>query len=130
MGDIFVLCSRVQSPRGFRFAGCSWRGDTDRRRFRSLLVLAGRALFVALHAVSGIGITGALGAKLASIGSQHDQRVAYKLYLLTFGLDNVGDILGSLVALAAGLLVIESGVLPRWLGWVSILTGILGQPST
>ena len=32
---------------------------------------------------------------------------------------------GSLFAFAAGLLVIGSGVLPRWLGWVSILAGIL-----
>ena len=28
-------------------------------------------------------------------------------------------------AFAAGLLVIGSGVLPRWLGWVAILVGIL-----
>ncbi len=68
---------------------------------------------MALHAVSGIGITGALGAKLASFGSQHDQGEAYTLYLMTFGLDSVGYVFGSLVALAAGLLVIESGVLPR-----------------
>ena len=32
---------------------------------------------------------------------------------------------GSLFAFAAGVLVIEHGVLPRWLGWVSILAGIL-----
>ena len=31
----------------------------------------------------------------------------------------------ALAAFAAGLLVIGSGVLPRWLGWVSILAGIL-----
>jgi len=30
-----------------------------------------------------------------------------------------------LSAFAVGLLVIRSGVLPRWLGWVSILAGIL-----
>ena len=30
-----------------------------------------------------------------------------------------------LFAFAAGVLVIGSGVLPRWLGWVSILAGIL-----
>jgi len=101
------------------------RGDTDRRRFLGSLVLAGGALFVALHAVSDIGITGALGAKLASFGSQHDQGVAYTLYLMTFGLDSVADVLGSVFALAAGALVIHSGVLPRWLGWVSLLAGIL-----
>ena len=31
----------------------------------------------------------------------------------------------SVFAVAAGVLVIDSGVLPRWLGWVSILAGIL-----
>ena len=41
------------------------------------------------------------------------------------GLDSVGDVFGSLFAFAAGVLVIESGVLPRWLGWASILAGIL-----
>jgi hypothetical protein len=38
------------------------RGHADRRRFPGLLVLAGRTLFVALHAVSDIGITGLLRA--------------------------------------------------------------------
>jgi hypothetical protein len=98
-------------------------GDTERPRFLGSLVLAGGVLFVALHAVSDIGITGLLGAKLASYGSQHDQGVAYTLYLMTFALDSVGDVFGSLFALAAGVLVIGSGVLPRWLGWVSILVG-------
>jgi hypothetical protein len=101
------------------------RGDTDRRRFLGSLVLAGGALFVALHAVSDIGITGLLGAKLASFGSQHDPGVSYTLYLMTFGLDSVGDVFGSLFAVAAGVLVIDSGILPRWLGWVSVLVGIL-----
>ena len=101
------------------------RRDTDRTRFLGSLVLVGGALFVALHAVSDIGINGVLGAKLASFGSQHDQGMAYALYLMTFGLDSAGDVLGSVFALAAGVLVIHSGVLPRWLGWVSILAGIL-----
>jgi Domain of unknown function (DUF4386) len=101
------------------------RRDTDRSRFLGSLVLAGGALFIALHAVSDIGIFGLLGAKLASFGSQHDQGVSYTLYLMTYGLDSVGDVFGSLFAFAAGVLVIGSGVLPRWLGWVSILAGIL-----
>jgi hypothetical protein len=37
----------------------------------------------------------------------------------------VGDVFGSLFTVAAGLLVIGSGVLPRWLGWASILAGIM-----
>jgi Domain of unknown function (DUF4386) len=101
------------------------RRDTDRPRFLGSLVLAGGALFIALHAVSDIGITGLLGAKLAAFGSQHDQGVSYTLWLMTYALDSVGDVFGSLFAFAAGLLVIGSGVLPRWLGWVSILVGIL-----
>ncbi len=101
------------------------RRDTDRPRFLSSLVLAGGAFFIALHAVSDIGITGLVGAKLASFGFQHDQGASYTLYLMTFALDSVGDVFGSLFAFAAGVLVIRSGVLPRWLGWVSILTGIM-----
>jgi len=101
------------------------RGDTNRTRVLGSLVLIGGALFVALHAVSDVGITGLLGAKLASYGAKHDQGVAYALYLVTFGLDSVGDVFGSLFLLATGLLVIGSGVLPRWLGWASMLAGIL-----
>ncbi len=99
--------------------------DTDRPRFLGSLVLTGGALFIALHAVSDIGIFGLLGAKLASFGFHHDQGVSYTLYLLTYALDSVGDVFGSLFACAAGVLVIGSGVLPRWLGWASILAGIL-----
>lgn len=101
------------------------RRDTDRTRFLGSLVLVGGALFIALHAVSDVGIFGLLGAKLASFGSQHDQGVSYTLYLMTYGLDSVADVFGSLFAFAAGVLVIGSGVLPRWLGWASILAGIL-----
>jgi hypothetical protein len=101
------------------------RRDTDRLRFVSSLVLAGGALFIALHAVSDIGITGLVGAKLASFGFRHDQGASYTMYLMTFALDSVGDVFGSLFAFAAGVLVIGSGVLPRWLGWVSILAGIM-----
>ena len=101
------------------------RGDITRTRVLGSLVLVGGVLFVALHAVSDVGITGLLGAKLASFGFQHDRGVSYTLYLMTYALDSVGDVFGSLLAVAAGLLVIGSGVLPRWLGWVSILVGIL-----
>ena len=90
------------------------------------LVLIGGVLFVTLHGVSDIAITGLVGTKLAKeFGPQHDQGVVYMLYLLTFALESVGDIFGSLFAVATGLLVIESGALPRWLGWVSIVAGIL-----
>jgi Domain of unknown function (DUF4386) len=99
------------------------RGDSDRTPALGSLVLVGGVLFVTLHAVSDIGITGLVGAKLASYGAQHDPGVSYTLYLMTFALESVGDVFGSLFAFATGALVLRSGVLPRWLGWVSILAG-------
>jgi hypothetical protein len=42
---------------------------------------------------------------------------------MTFALESVGDVFGSLFAFATGALVLGSGVLPRWLGWMSILAG-------
>ena len=101
------------------------RGDSDRTRALGSLVLIGGVLFVTLHAVSDIGITGLVGAKLASYGAQHDPGVSYTLYLTTFSLESVGDVFGSLFAFATGALVLRSGVVPRWLGWVSILAGSL-----
>ena len=101
------------------------RATTRRPWILSSLVLIGGVLFVALHAVSDIGVTGLLGAKLASFSAQHDEGISYTLYLLTFALDSVGDVFGSLFALAAGLLVIRGHVLPRWLGWVSIVLALM-----
>jgi hypothetical protein len=99
------------------------RGDSDRTRALGSLVLVGGVLFVTLHAVSDIGITGLVAAKLASYGARHDPGLSYTLYLTTFALESVGDVFGSLFAFATGALVLRSGVLPRWLGWVSILAG-------
>ena len=98
-------------------------GNSDRARVLGSLVLVGGVLFVTLHAVSDIGITGLVGAKLASYGAQHDPGVSYTLYLMTFALESVGDVFGSLFAFATGALVLRSRALPRWLGWVSILAG-------
>jgi hypothetical protein len=101
------------------------RRNAEQDRVLCNLVLVGGVLFVALHAVSDIGLTGLLGAKLAAFSDQHDQGLSYALYLVTYALDSVGDVFGSLAAVAAGLLVMKTGVLPRWLGWVSILAGIM-----
>ncbi len=101
------------------------RGDTDRPRILGSLVLVGGVLFVTLHAVSDIGITGLLGAKPTAFGSQHDPGIPYMLYLMTYALDSVGDVFGSLFAFAAGLLVIRSAILPRWLGRALLPAGIL-----
>jgi uncharacterized protein DUF4386 len=100
------------------------RRDADDARLLTYLVLVGGVLFVALHAVSDVGLTGLLGAKLAPYGDQHDPGLSYALYLVTYALDSVGDVFGSLAAVAAGLLVMKNDVLPRWLGWVSIVAGV------
>ena len=71
------------------------RQDVEWARVLGNLILVGGVLFVALHAVSDIGITGLRGAKLASFGYQHDQGLSYTLYLMTFALDSVGDVFGS-----------------------------------
>jgi hypothetical protein len=101
------------------------RGAPDRPNTLSSLVLAGGVLFVSLHAVSDIGITGMLGAKVASYSALHDPGIAYALYLLTYALDSVADVFGSLFALATGLLILRSRVLPRWLGWVATVVAPL-----
>jgi hypothetical protein len=46
------------------------RRDTARPRFLGPLVLAGGMVFVALHAISDIGITGLLGASVVSAGNE------------------------------------------------------------
>jgi hypothetical protein len=101
------------------------RGVGERPQTLAALVLVGGVLFVTLHAVADIGITGLLGAKLASFGDHHDPAVVYTLYLMTYALESVGDVFGSLFTVAAGLLVMRSGVLPRWLGWLSIIVGVM-----
>ena len=65
-----------------------------------------------------------LGGKLAAYGAQHDPGIPYTLFLMTFALDSVGGVFSSLFLVAAGLLVLRSGVLPRWLAWVAIVGGV------
>ena len=52
-------------------------------------------LLIPLHGVSDVGIYGLLGGKIATYAAQHDQGISYTLYLLTFALDSVGDVFGS-----------------------------------
>jgi hypothetical protein len=99
--------------------------NTDRAAGLATLVLVGGVLFVTAHAVSDIGITGMLGAKLAAFSVRHDAGLSYTLYLTTYALDSVGDVLGSLFAGAAGVLVLRTGRLPRWLGWTALAVGVL-----
>ncbi|HXD70279.1 MAG TPA: hypothetical protein VN615_10495 [Gaiellales bacterium] len=98
------------------------RGDPARPNDLGILVLVGGVLFVTLHAVSDIGITGMLGARVASYSAAHDQGLSFSLYYLTYALDSVADVFGSLAFLAAGLSILRAGELPRRLGWVAIAT--------
>ena len=51
---------------------------------------------------------------LRSYGAQHDHGISYTLYLMTFAIDSVGDIFGSVFMLAAGVLACRNVLLPRW----------------
>jgi hypothetical protein len=39
--------------------------------------------------------------------------------------DSAENVLGSLFLLAAGLLILDGGAMPRWLGWTAIVAGVL-----
>jgi hypothetical protein len=97
----------------------------DRARGVEFLAIGGGILFVTLHAVSDIGITGLLGAKIAEYGAANDHGLSYALYLLTFALDSVGDIFGSVFAAAVGWTVLRTGVLPKILGWTMLAVAAL-----
>jgi Domain of unknown function (DUF4386) len=87
------------------------------------LVLIGGVLLIALHVVSDVGIYGLLGGKIAAYSALHDQGLSYTLYLLTYALDSVGDVFGSVFLIATGLLLLRTTALPRWLAWVAITSG-------
>jgi uncharacterized protein DUF4386 len=87
------------------------------------LVLIGGVLLVALHGVSDIGIYGLLGGKIATYAAHNDQGLSYTLYLLTFALDSVGDVFGSVFLIATGLLLIRVRALPHWLAWIAVTSG-------
>lgn len=96
------------------------RRASNERRFFASWVLIGGVLFVALHSVSDIGIYALLAGKVASYAAQHDNGLAYTLYLLTFALDSVADVFASFFLLAAGLQILAARPLPRWSGWIAI----------
>lgn len=100
------------------------RADDDRSRTLAVVILVGGALMIVLHVTSDVGIYGMLGAKLASYSVHHDPGISYTLYLTTFAIDSVGDIFGSLFLLAAGVLALRNGLLPRWLAWVALVAAV------
>lgn len=121
---ILVFCLCILYVVGFvvyltRLDDLLRRASTDRRFFASW-VLIGGVLFVTLHGLSDVGIYGLLAGKVAAYSAQHEHGLSYTLYLLTFALDSVGDVFGSFFMLGSGLLVLATGVLPRWLGWSAV----------
>jgi hypothetical protein len=101
------------------------RRRAEGRRTLATLLLGGGLLMIAMHAVSDIGLTGLLGAKLATYSAAHDPGLAYTLYLVTYVVDSVGDVFGSVFLVSAGLLGMETLALPRWLSWIAIASGVL-----
>lgn len=124
---ILVFCLCILYVVGFviylaRLNDLLRRGSADRRFFASWVLLGG-VLFVTLHGVSDVGIYGLLAdGKFAAYSAHHEPGLSYVLYLLTYALDSVGDVFGSFFVLATGLLVLATGVLPRWLGWIAVAT--------
>jgi hypothetical protein len=96
------------------------RRSSSERRFFASWVLIGGVIFVALHSVSDIGIYALLAGKVASYAAHHDYGLAYTLYLLTYAIDSVADVFGSLFMLAGGLQILTTRPFPRWLGWIAI----------
>ncbi len=43
---------------------------------------------------------------------------------MTFAISSVGDVFGSVFLLAAGVLALRTGLLPRWLAYVAIIAAI------
>lgn len=100
------------------------RGDPQEGRTVAMLVLVGALLMVACHALSDVAITGLLGGKIASYAAQNDPGLSYMLYLLTFAISSLGDVFGSVFMLAAGDLALRDGRLPRWLGYLAIVSAV------
>lgn len=124
---ILVFCLCIVYVAGFvvyltRLDDLLRRATTERRFFASW-VLIGGVLFVTLHGISDVGIYGLLAGKIAVYSAQHEHGLSYTLYLLTFALDSVGDVFASFFMLGSGLIVLTTGVLPRWLGWVAVAAG-------
>jgi hypothetical protein len=100
----------------------SWlqRRDVDRRW--GTLTFAGGILF----AVTG----GVAGGALAALGDSPDHLTLSSAQTLNYLQNDLPAILGSMafgvMAISAGIAMLKSAVLPKWLGWVSLILGILG----
>jgi hypothetical protein len=103
---------------------CHLRDDSRDRNTIATLVLVGALLMVACHALSDVAITGLVGGKIASYSAHNDPGLSYMLYLLTFAISSLGDVFGSIFMLAAGDLVLREPALPRWLGYVALVSAL------
>lgn len=100
----------------------SWlqRRDVDHRW--GTLTFAGGILFAATGGVAG-------GA-LAALGDSPEHLTLSSAQTLNYLQNDLPAILSSMafgvMAISAGIAMLKSVVLPRWLGWVSVILGILG----
>jgi|HubBroStandDraft_6_1064221.scaffolds.fasta_scaffold13396_3 hypothetical protein len=100
----------------------SWlqRRDVDHRW--GTISFAGGILFAATGGVAG-------GA-LAALGDSPDHLTLSSAQTLNYLQNDMPAILASMafgvMAISAGIAMLRSAVLPRWLGWVSLILGILG----
>jgi hypothetical protein len=100
----------------------SWlqRRDVDHRW--GTLTLVGGILF----AVTG----GVAGGALAALGDSPDHLTLSSAQTLNYLQNDLPAILGSMafgvMAISAGVAMLKSARLPTWLGWVSLILGILG----
>lgn len=62
-----------------------------------------------------------LGALTDAVGTAENPEAFYILNSTTYPLVTFGIASSSLLALATGILTLRSGVLPRWVGWVSLV---------
>ncbi len=82
----------------------------------------------ALGLAGGIVTTGLLlvtaavvGALTDAVGTAEDPESYYILNSMTYPLLTFGVAASSLLALATGIVTLRYGVLPRWVGWVSLV---------
>jgi hypothetical protein len=96
------------------------RRDVDHRW--GTITFAGGILF----AVTG----GSVGGVLISLGDAPDHLTLSSAQTLNFLQNDLPSMLGSMafgvMAVAAGVAILKSALLPTWLGWVSLVLGILG----
>ena len=107
-------------------------GVRSRSKARSGGILLGVVVLVA-SAVAFAGCStdaGAAGGALAALGDSPDHLTLSSAQTLNYLQNDLPAILGSMafgvMAISAGIAMLKSAVLPRWLGWVSLILGILG----